>query len=247
MLFPNNLPIFVLIIALLTLQSSAAPCHSPTTISSISSPSPSGNDSTVNGTETGLSAAQVIAALPSIPTSCEGSSNSACRTPSQIAEFVNLSFKNFKFETVGEQAAIFALMAFESGSFKFDVNVAPGRPGQGTRNMMMFDFVLPYALEFNATAVHAIRPDLSATSTAADVPDSNERNQIRATVLGDELSFGSGAWFLREKCGEAVALGLQSETVDGWNRYMGPECVGAGSSDPARLALYQATLEAMKK
>ena len=109
----------------------------------------------------------------------------------------------------------------------------------------MFNFVLPYALEFNPSAVRAIRPDLTlASATAADVPDDGQRNLIRATVLGDELSFGSGAWFLREKCNKDVALGLQSATEDAWNRYMGPECVGAGQ-DPARLVLYQTTLEAM--
>ncbi|KAG8819502.1 hypothetical protein FRC17_010423 [Serendipita sp. 399] len=241
----HNYVTLVLIIVL-ALQATAAPC-SPRGTTSTSSTLPTPTNGTGNETQGGLTAAQVTAALPSIPTSCSGSSNSACRTPSQIAEFVNLSFKKFNFETVGEQAAIFALMAFESGSFAFDVNVFPGRPGQGTRNMMMFDFVLPYALEFNATAVHAIRPDLTTSSTAADVPDPNERNQIRATVLGDELSFGSGAWFLREKCPQSIAEGLQSESEDAWNRYMGPECVGAGSTDPARLALYRATLEAMKK
>ena len=60
--------------------------------------------------------------------------------------------------------------------------------------MMMFDFVLPYALEFNSDAVHAIRSDLTSSSTSNDVPDDDQKNAIRATVLGDDLSFASAAW-----------------------------------------------------
>jgi hypothetical protein len=194
-----------------------------------------------------LTASRVIAAIPSIPTTCDGpDASAACRTPEQIAEFVNLSYKNFGFETVGEQAALFALMAFESGSFQFDVNVFPGRPGQGTRNMMMFDFILPYAFEFNAPAVLQVRDNLTGSSKPEDVPNPDERNRILATVLGDELSFGSAAWFLREQCGPEIAQGLQAGTDEAWNRYMGPDCIGAGSTDPARLELYKAALEAMK-
>lgn len=108
----------------------------------------------------------------------------------------------------------------------------------------MFDFILPYALQYNRTAVHAIRPDLTAQSTAADVPDDAEKNAIRATVLSDTLSFASAAWFLRTKCGPEIATGLKSGTAEAFNAYMGSSCIGAGE-DPARLALYQTTLAAM--
>lgn len=109
---------------------------------------------------------------------------------------------------------------------------------------MMFDYVLPYAIEFNSSAVQAIRPDLTSQSTAADVPDDDQKNSIRATALGDELSFASAAWFLRTQCGADIAQGLQAATVDGFNAYMGSDCVDAGQ-DPARLTVYQATLTAM--
>jgi len=161
-----------------------------------------------------------------------------------MAPFINKSFSKFGFLTRGEQAAIFALMAFESGNFMFDVNVSPGRPGQGTRNMMMFNFILPYAVEYNRTAVHAIRPDLNFNSTVANVPDDSQKNAIRATVLDDTLSFASAAWFLRTHCSPQIGLGLQSATDDAFNAYMGSTCVGAGQ-DPARIALYHATLTAM--
>jgi len=71
----------------------------------------------------------VLGAAPG-SASCDGSSS--CRTAEQAAPFIQAAFKKFGFKTPGEQAAILALMAFESGDFKFDVNVFPGRPGQGS-------------------------------------------------------------------------------------------------------------------
>ena len=48
----------------------------------------------------------------------------------------------------GEVAAALGTMAFESGEFKYNHNMfpAPGRPGQGTRNMQMASYNLQYAL-----------------------------------------------------------------------------------------------------
>jgi len=199
---------------------------------------------TANQKPFGITAAQIQTATPSTAR-CDTGASAACRTSDQIATFVNKSFAKFGFTTSGEQAAIYSLMAFESGNFVFDVNKFPGRPGQGTRNMMMFDFILPYALQYNRTAVLAIRPDLTSKSTAADVPDDAQKNAIRATVLDDTLSFASAAWFLRTKCSPEIANGLKSGTAEAFNAYMGSGCIGAGE-DPARLALYQTTLAAMQ-
>jgi len=191
----------------------------------------------------GMAAAHIIAAVPST-VNCPSSNPGPCRTAAQIAPLINKSFSKFGFLSRGEQAAIFSLMAFESGNFAFDVNVFPGRPGQGTRNMMMFDFILPYALQYNRSAVRAIRSDLSPSSRASDVTDDAQKNAIRATVLDDTLSFASAAWFLRTHCSSQIATGLKSETDSAFNAYMGPDCIGAGE-DPARLALYKTTLTAM--
>jgi hypothetical protein len=78
----------------------------------------------------GMTPAQITAAVPATASCASGVP--ACRTAVQMAPFINKSFSKFGFLTRGEQAAIFALMAFESGNFVFDVNVFPGRPGQGS-------------------------------------------------------------------------------------------------------------------
>lgn len=76
-----------------------------------------------------MTSAQIIQVAPST-SSCDGTT--ACRTADQAVTFINKSFQKFGFSTVGEQAALFSLMAFESGNFEYDVNVSPGRPGQGS-------------------------------------------------------------------------------------------------------------------
>jgi len=215
--------------------------ESPAAASTTSSADPVTASASSSNGNFGITPDQIRTVLSDAAT-CD--SSASCRTADQAAPFINQSFQKFNFNTVGEQAAIFALMAFESGHFKFDTNQG-GTVGQGTRNMMMFNFVLPYALEFNPDAVRAIRSDLTSSSTANDVSDDDQKNAIRATVLGDDLSFASAAWFLREKCDGSVAQALQAANDDGFNNYM-TQCVGVGA-DPGRLAIYQATLAAMNQ
>ena len=71
----------------------------------------------------------LLAAVPG-SASCDGSPS--CRTAQQAAPVIQAAFDKYGFKTPGEQAALIALMSFESGNFKFDVNVSPGRPGQGS-------------------------------------------------------------------------------------------------------------------
>lgn len=236
-------------------QSSALPCHNHGMHRHTSSPSSSdtataasttssADTTTASASSNGnlaITADQIRTILPDTAT-CDGTAS--CRTADQAAPFITQSFQQFNFSTVGEQAAIFSLMAYESGHFKFDTNQA-GTPGQGTRNMMMFNFILPYALEFNPDGVNAVQSGLTSSSTPADVPSDDQKNAIRATVLGDDLSFASAAWFLRTQCSGSVAQGLQAANDDGFNNYM-TQCVGvAAASD--RLAIYQATLAAMNQ
>lgn len=110
------------------------------------------------------------------------------------------------------------------------------------RGMLTFQFILPYALEFNLAAVQAIRPDLTAQSTFRDVTDPTQVDKILDTVLGDELSFASAAWVLRTQCQPAVAQGLQAANEAGFNAWLGCTGFPTGSGP---LSLYQATLATM--
>ncbi|KAF7441406.1 hypothetical protein PC9H_001756 [Pleurotus ostreatus] len=81
-----------------------------------------------------------------------------CRTAEQAAPFINKAFNDYAIASVGEKAAILSLMLFETGEFKFDKNhfPAPGRTGQGTRNLMTFPFVHQYALDTPSTHSRAL-------------------------------------------------------------------------------------------
>jgi len=185
----------------------------------------------------------VVGAAPG-SAGCDGSAS--CRTADQAAPLIQAAFDKFGFNTAGEQAAIMALMAFETGDFKFDVNVFPGRAGQGTRNMMTFPFIAKYALETPEVAgqVAAIAPGLNDAMSfdQANQTPPDTMNAVRALVLRDDLSFGSAAWFLRTKCTPDIATGLASATADAWSKYM-TVCVGT-SDDPARLEGYRRALRA---
>jgi len=194
-------------------------------------------------TSSGITAAQLLAIVPS-SSSCDPSAQFAdeCRTADQAVSFINAGFSQFNTTTAGEMAALVSLMAFETGGFMFDRNhfPAPGNPGQGTRNLMQFNFVLQYALDTPAVAAEAqsLAPD--PTNVSDDV-----KNQVLALVLPDTLSFASAAWFLKASgtCSQSVVDGLQSGTESGWENYI-TNCVGTTVTDDRR-SLYEAAVSAL--
>lgn len=145
MLFFN---LFVVAMYLLFVDVASAryqhPCHRR---SRSSSPTPTTTSTTLAAATTsvgstdfaGITASQILQAAPSTA-SCDDTPS--CRTAAQAVPFINEGFEKYGFYTVGEQAALFSLMAFESGNFKYDVNVFPGRPGQGSMYHIPFGSAL---------------------------------------------------------------------------------------------------------
>ena len=123
-------------------------------------------------------------------------------------------------------------MAFESGDFKYNVNVFPGRPGQGTRNMQSATFNEQYALSI---------PALSAKVAAAK--GTSNLNAIRDLLTAnDDYDFGSAAWFLKTVCKPDVIKSLASGSLDGWKAYV-KDCVG---TDPEpRQAYHERAMKAL--
>lgn len=192
-----------------------------------------------------ITAAQILALAPETA-SCDPTAQFAdeCRTNVQAAPFINDAFNQFGLNTVGEQAAVLSLMAFETGQFKFDRNhfPAPGNPGQGTRNLMNFPFIFQYAV--NTTSVAAAAQAAAPDPTNA-TPD--QMNAVLALVLTDDLSFASGAWFLKESgggCTDAIVQGLQAATLQGWENYI-TTCVGTTVTSD-RQTLYETTLSVLQ-
>ncbi|KAJ7467086.1 hypothetical protein FB451DRAFT_404902 [Mycena latifolia] len=167
---------------------------------------------------------------------------SECRTAEQAAPFVNQAFRDFGIVTNGEKAALLSLMLFESGGFAFDINHSLNTPGQGTRNLMTFPFILQYALDTPSVAAQA--QALAAGGTTS--PDT--QNAIRALVLPDPLSFASAMWFYKQsgdvKMGctatPGMVAGLQLATLPGWEQYI-TNCVFT-TVTAQRQAVYEKTL-----
>ncbi|KAL8952957.1 MAG: hypothetical protein Q9222_001176 [Ikaeria aurantiellina] len=80
-------------------------------------------------------AGSLLAIAPKANTCANATFPKECKTASEAAPFINHSFATYGITTAGEAAAVVAIMAFESGDFKYNINHFPGRPGQGTRNM----------------------------------------------------------------------------------------------------------------
>ncbi|KAF9491584.1 hypothetical protein BDN71DRAFT_1398133 [Pleurotus eryngii] len=174
-----------------------------------------------------------------------------CRTAEQAAPFINKAFNDYAIASVGEKAAILSLMLFETGDFKFDRNhfPAPGRPGQGTRNLMTFPFVHQYALDTPSTHSRA----LALAGTNANDPSitNDTMNAVRDLVLGDELSFASAMWFYKVSGPERVGCtvnqtlvdGLTAQTRQGWENYI-TGCIFTSVTED-RTAVWEKTVSVL--
>ncbi|KAK4507733.1 hypothetical protein PRZ48_001468 [Zasmidium cellare] len=149
-----------------------------------------------------------------------------CRTASIAAPAIAQSFTDYTVTSFGAQAALVSIMLFESGDFKYSRNhfPAPGRPGQGTRNMQSADFNALYAEDLAAKGTCGLTT-AKVEAAKAEGPDA-----VLALVNTDRLGFASAAWFLRTQCTPAIEEGLAAATEDGYNAYL-TECIGTTSTE----------------
>ncbi|KAK6064101.1 hypothetical protein SCUP515_11954 [Seiridium cupressi] len=165
------------------------------------------------------SAASIVSAIVSSTASC-AATDTECRTPAQAAPYLIAAMSKYGITNTGEIAGVLALMAFESVDFKYKHNISPGRPGQGTANMQMFDYNLEYA-----QSITELSAKVSALGT---ITTDDQKNQLLALVTDDNYNFGSGPWFYTTKCASARSA-LQQGTDAGFAAYM--SCVGVTVTD----------------
>ncbi|KAI1158074.1 hypothetical protein F5B18DRAFT_642602 [Nemania serpens] len=173
-------------------------------------------------------AAQIIAEIA--PTSLTCADTAECRTNVQAAPFLIKAMSQYGLGSPGQIAAVLALTAFESQDYKYKHNIDPGRPGQGTSNMQQINFNAEYASSF---------PELKGKVAAIGAATSTDaQNKILALVTEDQYNFGSGPWYLKNKCTPDVVSGLEKATDDAFAAYI-QQCVGVpGPVAPARLAYW---------
>ncbi|TVY38360.1 hypothetical protein LSUB1_G003892 [Lachnellula subtilissima] len=169
----------------------------------------------------GVSAADILLQIAPTSNTCSGAAfPTECATNVQAAPWLIAAMNKYNIIHPAETAAVLALIAFESGDFKYNTNhfPAPGRPGQGTRNLQMANYNLMYAKSI---------PELAskASAASASVQSDDQLNEIRALVLPDQYSWASGAWFLTTQCASARSA-IQAGGDAGFAAYMG--CIGTG-------------------
>ncbi|KAI9794318.1 MAG: hypothetical protein M1833_000409 [Piccolia ochrophora] len=132
----------------------------------------------------GITEAQLLAIAPT-SNPCSGASYpDECHTASQATPFVNDAFAHYDITCPTEVAALLSLIALGSGEFKYQKNhfPAPGRPGQGTRNMQSAAFNVLYAL-----SIPALQAKVAAITggSPADALPPGAQNEVRGLVLAD--------------------------------------------------------------
>lgn len=174
--------------------------------------------------------AQLVAIAPT-STSCDNApSPGECVTAAQAVGPLVASFAQYGVSTAAEQAALLSWMAFESGDFKYNHNVFPGVPGQGTRAMLSPAFVQMYAASIPALAAPAAA---LASNPAA----------VLALVQPDQYSFAAAAWFLTAVCQPDVRAQLQTGSPAGWTAWV-TGCVQT-TVTPARQAYWERAVAAL--
>lgn len=153
---------------------------------------------------------QLLAIAPSSDTCADAPIPSECTvTTASLAQIIIASFGRHSVTTGLEQAALLSWMAFESAEWKYNRNhfPAPGRPGQGTRVMMMPNYVAEFASGFE---------ELTDEVTAAG----GDLDRILDSVLGDEYSFAAAAWFYDTQCTQEVKEGVKTGGEQGWEEFV---------------------------
>lgn len=169
-----------------------------------------------------LTAAAITALDPTTSSCASAPAAGECRTAAVAAPAIAISFANFGIATFGAQAALLALMLHETAGFKYSRNhyPAPGRPGQGTRNMQMPEYNVEYARWLATTCANCGVSAAQVQQAEAEGPDS-----VLALVNTDQWSFGSAAWYLDTQCDGQVKAGLGRGDEAGWAAFL-TGCVG---------------------
>ncbi|OTB02519.1 hypothetical protein M426DRAFT_62181 [Hypoxylon sp. CI-4A] len=173
----------------------------------------------------GKSAADIVAEIAPNSKTCDNTDE--CHTSDQAGPLLADAMAKYEVYSPGQIAGIIALTAFESVDYKYKHNVSPGRPGQGTSNMQMFNYNLLYA-----QSIPKLQDKVAGVDeNAAD----DKKNEILALVNTDEYNFGSGPWFLTTQCSTDVQEALKAGDDAGFQAYMG--CVGV-TLDEQRTAYW---------
>lgn len=182
-------------------------------------------------------AADLIQIAPTTQ-SCAGSvAYPECANAYDAAPNMAHSFWQFHIDSFGAQAALVAIVLFETADLKYNHNhfPAPGVPGQGTRNMQSPAFNEKYAEYIAANGLSSSITMAKVSSAKAYGPDA-----VLALVNDNEWGFASAAWFLATQCPASVKEALADCTQASFESYL-TTCVGT-TATADRITGWQAVV-----
>ncbi|KAK6359204.1 hypothetical protein TWF696_000368 [Orbilia brochopaga] len=207
----------------------------PTDVPAPSSEAPAPPANGGNGNPIQLTEEQVLAVAPTSNTCSGAEFPNECATASDAVANINKAFATYGIDKVGPAAAILSIMAFESADFKYNINHFPGRAGQGTKAMLMPNFIVQYAQTFGST--DSIAPGL--TPANIDSQSDDIKNKVRELVLGIDKTFGAAVWFY-STCPEDVKQGLEkAASLEAWSNYI-TQCVKTTVTDDRQAGFTKA-------
>jgi len=187
-----------------------------------------------------ITAAQIRIVAPETG-SCAGSGGE-CSTADAAAKALNDAFTTYGLDTLGQRAGMIAYMSFESGGFKWNTNQFPGRPGQGTKCMLMFPHLYNFAISFKELqdAVAQNSPGGKIAKVTWDNADSmfsdDKKNAIRALVLPDAYTFKGAPWFLTSYPAATCDKSKLNNGYQGFVATMEAPCYGVVVDDGRKAA-----------
>ena len=175
-----------------------------------------------------------------------------CTSCQDTANGLNDAFKTYGFTTLGQKAGIIAYMAFESVDFAYNTNQFPGRPGQGTKCMLMPPHLYNFAISFpelkpqvESLSPSAAKDGVTYGNYDALFSEDTTRNQIRALVLPNEYTFKCATWFMTSYTAVTCDKTVLDEGLSGFKKTM-KSCFGVDVDvTPERTAKYCSTMKVL--
>lgn len=167
-----------------------------------------------------------------------------CATVVQAATGLTAAMSQYKIFNTAEISVLLALVAYESGDFKYNVHHFPSaNPGQGTRNMQNFEFNLQYAQHIAETNTTLATQLKTITNGATSGFTNDQMNQVLALVTPDEFTWASAAWYYTSQpgCQPQIGNAVQTQGHAGYAAYLA--CVGTTMTED-RMPAWVAAREA---
>ncbi|PFH59874.1 hypothetical protein XA68_11766 [Ophiocordyceps unilateralis] len=191
-------------------------------------------------TQAKLDLGATIARIDPSTTSC--ASSGECRTAAQAGALLSTSFSRHGVRCRQEAACLTALVLLETDHLKYQHNVYPGRPGQGTANMQMCRFNAEYAA--SDPVLRKCFPDV--LPVGSDPNEDQCRRVLKCILDHEDKSFDTPAWFWDKKCPDKDARAkLSNGGIEGCAAYL-KSCVGVDGNDQSRVALNRKAYDAFE-